>query len=425
MEKVEKRRRRILEILRDNPEKTQQQVCDEIGCSLRTIKSDYVELKKQGYKLNTLRDRSSLDDVSDFKMVSANDNAIRAILLLCGLTAGENSIDEISEGKFDEYIASRSTVFRSIKPYLADNHLIEKRHGYITPSSIYMTSLPEDYSDILKFAAHCLSQKEHGGQEVYEQALRYLYGRNLVFRSKQDYMLTKIPFYMQTLENNLADMKPVSFIYKGKPINFFFLGFVAYSIDKDIIYLIGRTKTTRTDYKVFKADELDWDTIRITENSLFEKTIKDHGKNDINKMKCFFRKLQAEMFDVVEDSLQPVKVRIRYSAESDDDLRQLYLSRKRQWESFDMDMAFIRVSEEEKKHNVPRIKYLDRDKNELKGESIHKSVEYIEYSDEIRGISHFSNYLRRFGDAVEVIGNDKLKAAMVSGAVRALEHYKE
>ena len=425
MKKAEERRNKIISILHDNPEKTQEEISTELGVSLSTIKIDYKELKKQGYKMNSLKGRTAIKNLpADKYVISSTEKAIKAILFLCGLTEGEKSLDEISEGEYDEYIASRSTLFRSIKPYLEDNGLLKKENGRITPSGIYMTSFPKDFSEVLSFAAHCLSKKEMGGEEIYEQALRYLYGKNMFLSSKHDYMLGRFPFYIQKLKKNGADKEPVSFVYKGKKIHFFYLGFVAYSSDKDIIYLIGRTKPTKMDYRVLKADEINWDTVERTYDKNFSDAISDRQKNIRNKMKCFFRKLQAEMFDIVEDSLQQVTVRIKYSVEADNELKQLYESRRLQWDKFDREMLGIKVDEKDREHTFPSLKYINAQGEVVNMRNPGCVIKYIEYSDHIRGVSKFANYLRRFGDTVKVIRNEKIKATIMNGALRALEHYK-
>lgn len=429
----EERRQKILDILRENPKKTQKELSKELDTSELTIKLDYRELKKLGYNLGYKKgasgdktaskdEKSSEEDLS-LPVMHSPKKAIQAIMLLYSIEEEYNNITEIAEcGKST---VSRSTIFRSLFPYLKEMGLLKKEGKHWVPSSIFMTSLPKEYSEILNFAAFCLSKNKKDGEEISEQAFNYLGQKSMITRPKQDNMLWNLPFYLQTLEKIKADENPISFEYKGRKVDFFYLGFVAYSSDKDAVYLVGNTRPSKIDnYRVLKANDINWKTVGKGINKNFDDALLDRKKNIRNRLNCFFRKLRAEMFDTVEDKLWPVKIRVDFSMDTDYELRNLYQSRRKQWVNFDDAMAPIRVSEEEKRHSVPRIKYLDAKGNIFDRSVSEASIKYIEYSDNIRGIANFASYLRRFGDSVKVIEDEKLKSIMMDSAIRALEHYK-
>nr|MCR5339327.1 WYL domain-containing protein [Lachnospiraceae bacterium] len=398
-------------------------------------KLDFRELKRQGYNIgkekrcseekNISKTEGSLKKLLTLPLPSSNKTAVRAIQLLCELTEEYGSIAEIADGNRDDYFASRSTVFRTLLPYLKELNLIRKDDKHWVPSTIYLSSLPKNYSEILNFAAYCLSKNKREGEEIYKQAIGYLDRKSMIIRPKKDNMLWNLVFYIQTLKKYGADRNPVSFKYKGQLIHFFYLGFVAYSSDKDVVYLIGSTKPSKIEkYRVLKADEIEWDTMGKVFDKNFEDMLRDRKKNVRNRTKCFYKKLRVEMFDAVEDRLQPVRIRIKYSMETDYEINKLYKSRREQWKIFDNEMAAVRVSEEDKSHGIPGMRYINAQGEKKDRYELTDPAEYIEYSDNIRGIANFANYLRRFGDAVEVIENEKLKGIMADGAIRALEHYE-
>ena len=427
MDKIESRLKRIMEILQAYPGKSQEEIRQELDVSPRTIKSDYKELKKRGNKIGyKLKEEQTKPKESPGQPeLPFNKKAVQAIMFLCGLGGGGKTIDEIAEKRYGKYTVSRSTIFRSLIPYLKSNRLLKKEEGYLAPVAIYMTTLPEDYTEILNFTAYSLAKYDAGAEIVYKTALRYLYKKKMIFSSKQDSMLEKLPSYIQTLKRNCADKEPVSFKYKERTIHFFYLGFVAYSSDKDAVYLIGRTKPTRMDdtYSIFKADEIDWETMVKVNDKNFEDALKDGDKNMRNRMECFFRKLQAEMFDAVDDRLWSVSIRVKYSVNVEYELLKLFNNRRTQWEAFDKAMSSLMVSKEEKSHNLPYLRYIDKDGEKIDRHNPDRPVKYLEYSDDIRGIANFANYLRRFGDTVEVTKCKQLQKIMKNGAERALKHY--
>ncbi len=428
MDKKEARLQKIMEIHQADPGKSQEEIRQVLDVSPRTIKADYKELKRRGniigYKMK--EEKTKPEESSGLPELPFNKKAVQAIMFLCGIGGGGKTIDEIAEKRNEEYIASRSTIFRSLIPYLKSNGLLKKEKGFLAPVAIYMTTLPEDYTEILNFAAYSLAKYIDGAEIVYKMVLRYLYDKKMIFSSKQDSMLEELPSYIQTLKRNCADKVPVSFKYKGRTVHFFYLGFVAYSSDKDAVYLVGRTKPTRMDdtYSIFKADEIDWETMVTVNDKNFENALIDRNKNMRNRMECFSRKLQAEMFDAVDDRLWSVSVRVKYSVNVEYELQKLFDCRRKQWEAFDKAVASLRVSKEEKSHNLPYLRYLDKDAGKIDRHNPDRPVEYIEYSDDIRGIANFANYLRRFGDTVEVTKCEELQKIMKNGAERALKHYK-
>ena len=428
MKKAEERREKILELLKKDPKISQLEISEKLGIKIRTLKEDYKELKLQGHIIGyktqeKLKDtaRSIQKEKKTKELVKNNQyfrimpskKAVQAVLLFCAL-AEDMSIDEIDQCQYEEYVASRSTIIRSLIPMLKNNGLVKKEGRSWKPDLLYMTSLPKDFSKLLSFTIHCRKKRR---LDIYKQAMTYLDGNSMIFSTKRDNMLWKLPFYIQTLKKLGADQGPVSFMYKGKQVRLFYLGFVAYSSDKDAVYLVGTTKPIRMDYyDVLKVDEIEWETMEKAYDKNFEKLRQDRKRTLQNR--CYFRKLQAEMFDVVEDKLQSVKVCVKYSVEADYEFRQLLKARNEQWSDFEKEMGAIQVS-----YGSPRIVYLNAERKIIDATTHKNAIEFIEYSDSIRGIANFANYLRRFGASVEVVENDLLKKIMKNGANRALEHY--
>ena len=417
MNKIDERRHKILEILSTNPTITQNQLCEILNVSLRTIKGDFTYFRNQGYPLNNLEGRKIIPELQNKPMFSCTEDAITALLVLYNLSAKGIPIDEMCDSY--DFPVSRSTLYRRILPYLSDNQLLKKIERRYEAEKIYFTTLPDSDKDILNFSIHCLSTKSLLGKQIYDKASNYLSKKNLVMVSKKEPAYCKLPYYTSILKKCNTEKNPLSFIYRGKVINFFYLGFIAYSSDKDAVYLIGRSKPTKLEYRVFRADSIDWTSIKKTDDYNFRKALND--KNFINSMKCYYKRIRAEMFEISEDKLEHVEIRLNFSYNNLLSISQLYKYRKSQWDDYDMFLTSINTDKQN--HPMPKMSYWDSSGTPC---DVHnKNVKYIIYSDYIRGLSNFANYLRRFGDEATVTINEHLKKTIIAGAKRSLSHYNK
>ena len=450
--KREKRREKIKELLKEDPSLTQEKLAKFFGVCISTIKKDYAAIR------NPEREATKTDKAFDKVRLKSASYAVKFISLLSTEDTGNNEILNSEEN-----IVSRATLFRNVLPNLKENDLIVKgRTRYVNKmvyvnKNVFMTSLPENDSDILNFAAYSLSSKHMYGNDIYRQCMRYLQGKNLVISSQKDTAISKLPFYIQTLKKIHADESPISFEYKGIRKPFFYLGFIAYSVDKDVLYLVGTESPTSWRYKVFKTSEINWElglspkelkkmasaqkgkVKKTPQNKEDEEKEVDDNKNkmykteDVNFLKkiankdardklfCDLLKYRAEMFDVAEENLEKVEVRIEYSPQVGHEVKSLYFSRMAQWDKVEQEMKQLNPKEELTDHERPSLKYFNGKDEELGSE---KGAEYIVYSDVIRGISNFAKYLRKFGSCVTVLENKKLKQTIKTGASRALSFYE-
>ena len=419
MGKVEERRIKLIEYISERPSYTQKELADKLGVSIRTIKGDFEYLQIQGIDLSRKFRKETPDKIIDTPIIKNSEDVTNAISVLYQLSTKDQHIDEIADSY--KCNVSRATLFRKIIPYLSENALIKKENHYLTNNLVFFTSLPDDIQDIMGFAIFCLSTGHNFGKHIYEQSLHYLNGKNLIIHSKQETEFNKLPFYLQVLKKCSSEKSPICFIYRRKPIHFFYLGFIAYSRSKDALYLVGRTKPTKMEFRVFKADFIEWKTVTPVDEPNFRKALQNRKQNLRNIMTCYFKKIQVEMFDISEDKLEYVEVRIHYSPDNYYEIQNLYQSRKKQWERFDKEVSSININQDFKTHKSPKIVLLDNALKECGSNS--KQIKYILYSDYIRGISNFANYLRTFKNDVQVLENDNLRKILKQGAQRAIDHY--
>ena len=421
MGKVEKRRNSIIELLHKNPSLTQSDLSDLLNVSLRTVKGDYEYLRSQGFILNSIKSKEKYLNTENISLTKNNEDAMKELLVLYYLSAKGLTIDEMCSLEYPDYPpAARATLFRKILPLLVDNNLLNKDQRHYTANNISFTVLPDDDNELLNFSLYCLSTGHAFGKHIYEKSLDYLTKNNIILHSNTEPAFNRLPFYTQVLKRNAAHNSPIAFLYKGKPIHFFFLGFIAYSSEKDAVYLIGRSKPTKTEIKAFRADQIDWTSVHKIKEPNFSKAMQNNSH--ASKIECYFKRFQAELFGISEDQkTEHVVIKIRYSYENYLDIHHLYAFRKKQWEKFDYAASLLNIDDELSQHYSPKLTFTDDSGNSCSLNSI--NIKYITYSDHILGLSNFANYLRRFGSDAIVIENEKLKKIILSGAQRALSHY--
>ena len=170
------------------------------------------------------------------------------------------------------------------------------------------------------------------------------------------------------------DKYAIEFTYNSKTTRFK-TGIVVYVADKDKLYMIGRTK--RDSNKIIDVE-------KISGNISVIKAV----DNDIYKDQ-YYLKIYEEMFSISTEPLEHVRV------------------------EFDI------------YGNI--LKKFEKLRDERKSATIKLSSDGKTgfYEDDIRGISDFAKYLRRFGRSVRALEPEKLKKEMTNSVIRLEQRYKE
>lgn len=157
-------------------------------------------------------------------------------------------------------------------------------------------------------------------------------------------------------------------------------GLLIYSVEKGKLYLLGKECSCDPVPVPDRAAIIDVSTIIKTQNS-------DH-KND-SYQSPVYQQIFAEMFSISLE--KPVEVVVRFDLEANVQKKIEQLTSQRS-------KAFMTILPDEKQ---------------------------AEYTDTIRGIDDFANYLRQFGRSVHVIAPDSLKQKMDFSIERTLKRYEE
>lgn len=204
------------------------------------------------------------------------------------------------------------------------------------------------------------------------------------FRANDNYMVynksfltsAKLDELLKRLESYPYETKALHITYKIKNNNTktvdFNVGNVMYSVDKDVLYLLGET--------------LDGTKTIINCSSIMEISVLDHANSIYHNE--FFTRIISTMFSISLDKPEHVLVRF-------DNINQ------------------IRSKLERVISNRPKTA-------SLKAEGDH-----LIYEDTISGIADFANYLRRYGRSCIAIEPESLVELMRNSAKRTLENYSK
>ena len=155
---------------------------------------------------------------------------------------------------------------------------------------------------------------------------------------------------------------------------------VIYSVEKAALYLFGKVFTEDPVLTPVSDSIIDLSTVTDFEETKYPNN---------NYHSAAFQKIFSEMFSISVE--EPVNVTVRFDLTANVKRKVQYLKQQRSGASIDF---------------LP-------DENQL------------EYTDTIRGLNDFANYLRQFGKSVHVIAPAELKEKMEFSVDRTLSRYEE
>ena len=203
------------------------------------------------------------------------------------------------------------------------------------------------------------------------------YGRN-------HEMLSQIGQWMKKISDTGCTENLIRLEYttrSGNPLTVLFeTGLIIYSIEKAKLYLLGKEFSEQPQLTANYDSIIDVSTITHAENT-------SYPNNSYHS--ASYQRVFSEMFSVSLE--KPMKVVVRFDLVANVKRKVLYLQQQRSQASITM---------------YP-------DENQL------------EYTDTIRGLGDFANYLRQFGRSAHVIAPVELKEKMQFSVNRALARYEE
>ena len=386
-----------------------------ISASEPSIKKDIFSLREKGYVIVRSKHLITLNNPDHTAQLSISNldssripTYILQFLLLKILSTECLTLQEIHESNplFDT--VSEYDLRCNILGPLLENYLVEKVPGTWKYSNCYkyvMEKLPQNESIILPL----LDNKHDFPISIYKTAIKALEYRSNYYISNKKEISTfyKISEYLSQLQKVNYSKNPIRFEYlssKGnnETVNFFYIGLIAYSADKDELYIIGSSKITKPKYEMFSASSIKWDSLKVSDNINNFKKIAT--KEYLNSLKKDFSTIKDEMFDISCDKPQNISIKIKASNKNIKEFEHLSACRSKT-------ASLKYVYEDGTSFLVKQLK------------SNHK-IEYLLYNDTIRGIGDFAKYLRGFGDSIVVLSDEKLKSQLISTADRVIENYK-
>lgn len=208
---------------------------------------------------------------------------------------------------------------------------------------------------------------------------------NYVTYGKNHGILNQISLWMEKLSKTNYREKLLWIDYlprtEKQPKKVLFqIGMVIYSVEKAALYLFGKVFTEDPVLTPVSDSIIDLSTVTDFEETKYPNN---------NYHSAAFQKIFSEMFSISVE--EPVKVTVRFDLTANVKRKVQYLKQQRSGASIDF---------------LP-------DENQL------------EYTDTIRGLNDFANYLRQFGKSVHVIAPAELKEKMEFSVDRTLSRYEE
>ncbi len=386
-----------------------------IPSSEPSIKKDIFSLREKGYDIVRSKHLITLNNpghtaqlsISNFDS-SRTPSYILQFLLLEILSNKCLTLQEIHESNPLFNTVSEYDLRCNILGPLLENNLVEKVPGtwkYRNCHKYVIEKLPQNESIILSL----LDSKHDFPVSICKTAIKALeYRSNYYIANKKEIStFYKISDYLSHLQKVNYSKNPIRFEYlssKGniETVNYFYIGLIAYSADKDELYIIGSSKISRPKFEMFSSSSIKWDSLKISDNINNFKKIAT--KEYINSLRKEFSSIKEEMFDISCDKPQSISIKIKASSKNIKEFEHLSASRSK----------------------TSSLKYVYEDGNSylVKQLKSNYKIEYLLYKDTIRGIGDFAKYLRGFGDSIVVLSDEKLKSQLISTADRVIENYK-
>ncbi len=386
-----------------------------ISSSEPSVKRDIFSLREKGYDIVRSKHLITLYNPEHTAQISISNpdssrtpNYILQFILLKNLSNKSLTLQEIHESNplFDT--VSEYDLRCNILGPLLDNNLVEKVPStwkYRICFKYGIEELPKNGSVLLSL----LDRKQDFPISTFKTAVKTLEFRSNYYTSNKKELSTfyKISEYLSHLQNVNYSKNPVCFEYlssKGRieTVNFLYIGLIAYSADKDQLYIIGSSKVSRPNYKMFSASSIKWDTLKVSDNVNNFKKIATNKY--INSLENEFASIKEEMFDVSCDMPQNISIKIKATKKNI--------------------IEFEHLSANRSKTATLKYVYEDGSSYFVKQLKSNSKLEYLLYNDTIRGIGDFAKYLRGFGDNIIVLSDEKLKSQLISTAGRVIENYK-
>lgn len=368
--------------------------------TLPSLKKDIISLKNDGYTIYSRKGLYHLElteEEADLGTDGILNNSERGLSLL---QFQYESLLLISEepmsfsGIAENINESAYSIRRNVINVLKDNSLIyydedHKKYEYSYPLHLYHLP-PKDH--LLKL----LSERLNLPKSIYELSINHLSSEFFAQKENARSELYNLPKYIKYLNKYNYKQTPLSFSYKSekgkeKLVNFFLVGIIAYSVEKDEIYLIGRTRPSKNNptFELIKPSSIDWNTLTVSSNIINFNRCIEKDQIYLNTIRKDFSEIKNEMFLISAEKPRKIKVEIEHSPKTEKEFFAL----------------------QEKRSNTASV-YISDDG-------------YIVYEDTIRGTGDFAKFLRKYGSSIRVIQDEQLQKRMKETAERAVSNYEK
>lgn len=394
----QKRQEEILMFLQEG-EKSAEEILDHfedmgIRISLPSLKKDMCALRKNGYEIRSRKKKYYLSGTApEGPYISHNRNDYRDIqaqfLVLQDLQDGEKGYQDLNYLENTIGFSSGYMHANVLGALKSDGLITFNSKKYSRNFQYFITELP-DQNSLFEILANSLSLSK----KATDLAIKRLTSEYFIDSEKERSILYEMPLYMKTLKQAEYTKSPVSFRYAGKnnkmiTVNCFLVGIIAYSVENDEIYIVGRTTLSpnKKQYLTVKASSVVWDSL---DKSSQLKNFQKYCSNRIDYLEQIhldFEQIKHEMFAISPEEPRHIKVKIEYSK--------------------DREKEFTILT-----NNRSETASLEKDEN---GDLI--------YTDTIRGMSDMARFLRKFGASVSVLEDDTLKTQMKKTAENVLKEY--
>jgi len=291
---------------------------------------------------------------------------------------------------FQQIDISQSYLYKLLKEMLDDEDILKKENTYYLNTKKHSVTLSLSHKDISKIGV-ALSNLPTG-HPYYHQLSSVKDKVNLALgniesdngNSDNYIVYGRKQFEFETISSQLKRLE--KYHYKEQILNIrhltksgreictvFATGIIVYALEKDAVYLMGKSFYEDNTYNTI----IKWDNIVAIEDTCMENTF-FHADE--------FQDIYRTMFSISME--EPVKVVVEFD--------NIFNIKKKL-----MQLCTQRTSAE-------KLQFVN---------------DKIIYTDTVRGLSDFANYLRRFGRSFRVIEPPELKDMLQYTVTRSLERY--
>lgn len=260
-----------------------------------------------------------------------------------------------------------------------------------------LKSIPEGCDEILKLLANNTALPK----SVLDAFVRNLAENSFSTTDKERKNFYKIYDFLKLINHLDYIHNPLSFKTfnrSGKLVDnqFFYIGLISYSVEKDEVYLIGKASATAKENKIILLSSIERDPISDEFVISVSKNLNSLNLALSKKPSLFedwqkeFATIKDEMFAISKDKPEDICIKIKYTDANYDEF--LYLTKCRE--------------------NTARLEVIEEENDS-----------YLLYYDRIRGLGDFAKYLRKFGSDITVISDNTLKMQLQTTASNVLAKY--